>query len=92
MEETLSSYGGQLPTKGGPPAWRLSVGLTSLHSKKNKLITNIQTRPRTWTDSFNKRPKRKKIDMRFGTCNVRSMYRYRAGSLRAVGKKFQSTS
>jgi hypothetical protein len=29
-----------------------------------------------------KRPKRKKMDMRFGTWNVRSMYR--AGSLRAV--------
>jgi hypothetical protein len=33
-------------------------------------------------DSVDKRPKRKKMDTRFGTCNVRSMYR--AGSLRAV--------
>jgi exonuclease III len=39
-------------------------------------------KPQTWTDSVDKRPKRKKIDMRFGTWNVRSMYR--AGSLRAV--------
>jgi hypothetical protein len=37
-------------------------------------------KPRNWTDSLNK-PERKKIDMRFGTWNVRSMYR--AGSLRA---------
>jgi hypothetical protein len=34
-------------------------------------------------DSLDKRSKRKKKDMRFGTSNVRSMYR--VGSLRAVG-------
>jgi hypothetical protein len=33
-------------------------------------------------DSFDKRPKRKKMDLRFGTWNIRSMYR--AGSLRTV--------
>jgi exonuclease III len=33
-------------------------------------------------DSSDKRPKRKKMDMRFDTWNVRSLYR--AGSLRAV--------
>jgi hypothetical protein len=34
-------------------------------------------------DGFlDKKPSRKKMDMRFGTCNVRRMYR--AGSLRAV--------
>jgi hypothetical protein len=38
--------------------------------------------PQNWMDSLDKRPKRKKMDMRFGTWNVRSMYR--AGSLRAV--------
>jgi exonuclease III len=32
-----------------------------------------------------KKTKRKKIDMRFGTWNVRSMYR--AGSLRTVAEK-----
>jgi hypothetical protein len=37
---------------------------------------------RNWRDSLDKRPKLKKMDMRFGTWNVRSMYR--AGSLRAV--------
>jgi hypothetical protein len=41
--------------------------------------------PRTWTDSLDKRPKLKKMDMRFGSWNVRSMYR--AGSLRAVAKE-----
>jgi hypothetical protein len=35
--------------------------------------------------SFDKQPKRKKMDMRFGTWNVRSMYR--AGSLRAVAEE-----
>jgi hypothetical protein len=38
----------------------------------------------TWMDSLDKRPKRKKIDMRFGIQNSRSMYR--AGSLRAVAE------
>jgi hypothetical protein len=32
-------------------------------------------KPRTWTDSMDKRPNRKKVDMRFGTWHVRSMYR-----------------
>jgi hypothetical protein len=36
-------------------------------------------------DYFDKRPKRKKMDMRFGIWNVRSMYR--AGSLRAVAEE-----
>jgi hypothetical protein len=36
-------------------------------------------------DSLDKRPKLKKLDMRFGTWNVRSLYR--AGSLMAVAKE-----
>jgi exonuclease III len=36
-------------------------------------------------DSLDKRPKQK-MDMRFGTWNVRSMYR--TGSLRAIGEEF----
>jgi hypothetical protein len=42
----------------------------------------IHKKPRTWTVSLDKWPKRKKMDMRFGTWNVRSMYR--VGSLRVV--------
>jgi hypothetical protein len=34
---------------------------------------------------MDKRPKRKKMDMRFGVWNVRSLYR--AGSLRALAEK-----
>jgi hypothetical protein len=41
-------------------------------------------KPRTWTDSLDNRPKRKKMEMRFGTCNVRSTRMYRASSPRAV--------
>jgi hypothetical protein len=40
-----------------------------------KLLTKDHKKPRIWTDSLDKRPKRKQMDMRFGTCNVRSMYR-----------------
>jgi exonuclease III len=35
---------------------------------------------------LDKRPKRKKINMRFGTWNVKSLYR--AGSLRIVADEF----
>jgi hypothetical protein len=34
----------------------------------------ILKKPRTWTDFLDKQTKRKKMDMRFGTWNVRSMY------------------
>jgi hypothetical protein len=47
-------------------------------------VKKVNKKPRTWTDSMDKRPKQKKMDMRFGTWNVRSMYR--AGSLRVVGE------
>jgi hypothetical protein len=36
-------------------------------------------------DSLDKRPKRKKMDVRFGTWSIRTMYR--AGSLRTVAEK-----
>jgi hypothetical protein len=62
----------------------LGVGLTTPRCK-NKLVTKILKKPQTWTDSFDKRPRLKKIDMRFGTWNVRSMYR--AMSLRAVAEE-----
>jgi hypothetical protein len=44
-------------------------------------------KPWTWKGFLDKRPKRKKMDMRFGTWNVRSMYLYRVGSLRIVAKE-----
>jgi hypothetical protein len=42
-------------------------------------------KPRTWMDYLDKRSKLKKMDMRFGTLNVRRMYR--TGSLRAVAEE-----
>jgi hypothetical protein len=72
------------PTRGGPPAGRLGVGLTTPH-RKNKPVTNINSKPRTWTNSLEKRPKLKKMDMTFGTWNVRSMNRAR--SFRVVGEE-----
>jgi hypothetical protein len=41
-------------------------------------------KPRAWTDSLDKLHKQIKLDIRFGTRNVRSMYS--AGSLRAVAE------
>jgi hypothetical protein len=42
-------------------------------------------RPRTWTDSLDKRPKLKNMDMRLGAWNVSTLYR--AGSLMTVAKE-----
>ena len=48
------------------------------------LVTKYsQTKPRTWTDNLI-RPKQRKRDMRFGTWNVRSLYR--AGISRELGR------
>jgi hypothetical protein len=52
---------------------------------KNKVGTKCYKGPRTWTDSLDKRPKLRKMDMRFGTWNVRSLYR--AGSHITVVKE-----
>ena len=49
------------------------------------LVTKYsQTKPRTWTDNLI-RPKQRKRDMRFGTWNVRSLYR--AGSFTAAARE-----
>jgi hypothetical protein len=50
------------PIKGGPTGWGLGFGTTN-PSRKNKLITHVHSKSWTWTDSFDKRPKRKKMDM-----------------------------
>jgi hypothetical protein len=71
--------------RGGPPAWRLGVGLTTTRNKKNKLVMKCHKRPRAWTDSINKRSKIGKMNMRFGMWDVRSLYR--AGSLMTVAKE-----
>jgi hypothetical protein len=76
----LKSSRGQM-TRGGPPAWRSGVELITLHCK-TKFITTISIEPLAWTDSLDKRPKRRNMDMRFGFWNVRSLYR--AGSLMTV--------
>jgi hypothetical protein len=59
------------------------VGLTA--HLKNKLVTKCHEGPWTYTDFLDKRPKRKKMDVRFGTWNVRSLYR--AGSPRTVAEE-----
>jgi hypothetical protein len=49
------------------------------------LVTKTSKEPWTWTDSLDKRPKLWNMDLRFGTWNVRSLYR--AGSLKTVLRK-----
>jgi hypothetical protein len=41
-------------------------------------------------DCFDKQPKPKKMDLRFGIWNVRSLYR--AGSLRTVVEEYQNVN
>jgi hypothetical protein len=60
------------------------VGLTNPNIK-NKLVTKDQKKPRIWTDPLDKLHKRKKMDIIFGTWNVRRLYT--AGSLTAVAEE-----
>jgi hypothetical protein len=65
---------------------RLGVGLTTPRRKKKKnLVTKRHKGPRTWTESVDKQPKLRKMDMRFCTWNVRRLYR--AGSLMTVANR-----
>jgi hypothetical protein len=50
----------------GGSAWGLQI-----ISTENKLVTKCHKGSRTWTDSLDKQPKLKKMDMRFGTRNVK---------------------
>jgi hypothetical protein len=68
--------------KGCPPACGLGVKLTTLHRKK--FVTKTSKEPRTWTEFLDERLKLWNTDMRFGTWNVRSLYR--AGSLKTVSR------
>jgi hypothetical protein len=66
-----------------PPAWGLGVGLTTPRHKK--IVTKTSKEPQTWTDSLDEGPKLWNTYMRFGTWNVRSLYR--AGSLVTVSRE-----
>jgi hypothetical protein len=52
---------------------------------KNKIVMKTPREPRTWMDSLDKRPKQQNMDMRFGTCNIRSLYR--TGTLPSISKE-----
>jgi hypothetical protein len=52
---------------------------------RNKLAMKNHEEPRTWSYSLYKQPKRRNIDVRFRTWNVRRLYR--AGSLMTVSRE-----
>jgi hypothetical protein len=60
-------------------------GANNPSPKKKKFVTKTSKAPRTWTDSLDKRPKQRNMNMRFGLWNVRSLYR--VGSLMTVSKE-----
>jgi hypothetical protein len=57
-------------TRSSPQVWGLGVGLTTPYRKKP--VTYNLHKPRTWTDSLDKRPKLRNMIMRFGLWSVRS--------------------
>ena len=58
--------------------------LTNPHLKTYQVTKHKQVKPRTWTDTLERRKQRKR-DMRCGTWNVRSLYR--VGSLTAAARE-----
>jgi hypothetical protein len=63
------------------------VGLTTPHHK-NKLVVKNLKKPRTWTDSLEKRPKRKKICISPSTIRMIKSRRMRwAGNVAQMGEK-----
>jgi hypothetical protein len=95
MGEMTSRYGGvavnilnkqlQTASKG----WFISLGVrcgtVNSSLKKNKLVLKCHKGSRTWMDSLDRRPELRKMDMRFGTWIVRSLYM--AGLLVKVAKE-----
>jgi hypothetical protein len=71
--------------------WYSSLGVergaSNPSSQTNNVVTNLLPEPWTWTDSLDKRPQERNMDMRFGTRNIRSLYR--AGSLMSLEKTSQ---
>jgi hypothetical protein len=59
------------------------MALTTHYEKK--LVTKCHKGPQTWTDSLHKCPELKKMDIRFGKWNVRSLHM--AGSLITFAKE-----
>jgi hypothetical protein len=67
--------------------WSSSLGTgreANNTSPKNKLVAKCHKGPRTWKDYLDKRPKRRKMDMRYGT--------YWAVELMGVAKQISNTS
>jgi hypothetical protein len=94
IEEMASRYEAQLriygirrrgeQTRGSAPSSVFGMGLTTPRHKI-KFVTKYHKGPRIWTDSLDKRPKLRKMEVQFGVWNVRSLYR--AGSLITVAKE-----
>jgi hypothetical protein len=57
---------------------------------KNKFVMKCYKGPLMWTDSLDKRTKLRKMDMRFCTRNVRSLYK--TGLFMTVGKNYRNIS
>ena len=65
------------PARGGPPAWVLGEVLTTPLQKTCHVAKHSKSKPRIWTHT-QVRLKQRKRNMRFGTWNVRSVYRARS--------------
>jgi hypothetical protein len=72
--------------KGWSSRLGLGEGLTIPLRKKKKrqVVTKCDVGSQMWTETL-ERPGQRKMDMRFGICNVKSLYR--TGSLRTVARE-----
>jgi hypothetical protein len=84
VDEPSSSCGHT--ARGVSPVWGSGKILTTPHRiKKVKFVAKCYKRLRTWTDSFYKRHKLRKLDIRFSIWNAGSVYR--ADSLMTVAEE-----
>jgi hypothetical protein len=70
----ISNKQSRTADRGGLPAWGWGEVLTTYHSKKTGFVTKREHLPWTCIDTL-VRPKQWERDKRFGTWNVRSLYR-----------------
>ena len=73
-----------MPTRSGPPPWGLGMVLTAPHCKTG-LVMKLMHVPWPWKHPLVQH-KQWKRDVRFGTWNVRSLYR--SWSLTTVAREF----
>jgi hypothetical protein len=78
-----------MQSRAAHKGWSYSLeaghGANKYSPYRNNVVTKCHKGPRTWTDSLDKRPKLRELNMKLGTWNVRILYR--SGSIIRVAKE-----